>query len=325
MTDWHVALTEAWDELARTTSVFRQYRTRLLTDAIPLQIDAAMRASDDAPCLMLRAAMLPGALFESGGMRLDTVPDQGGPLLILSLEDRSRIDFFTTICADLVASAGTAGEDKAKGLFLARLDAWRQFLRDRRDGLSRSETVGLIGELLVLERLLSGDSRCLDTWKAPTDGLHDFQMHGYALEVKTGIGPAPSITISRLDQLDTAGLQRLDLLHVRLIETTGGRALNDIISDVAGRLPDEFHRRAFENALLRRGLLPDDQAARGTPRVQLRAIDTYVVTDGFPKISRSRLPPAITEASYVIDVRGIAAFSTDVTASLEAFHRAGAG
>ncbi len=319
MTSWLGTLNDAWDELALTAPVSRQYRSKLISKDVSLEIRAGMRAVDNAPCLMLQTALTPDAVFELSGMRLSSVPDDTGPILVLSLEDSSRRDLFSTICADVVAAAALADRNEAHDQFLARLDAWRQFLRDRRDGLSRSETIGLIGELVVLERLLATDPHRLTSWQAPVDGLHDFQSNGHALEVKTGLGPSSTITISKLDQLDTAGLRLLDLLHVRLIETSNGRSLRDIIAAVSDALPDDFSRRSFENALLRRGLLPDDDTARSTPRVQLRTIDAYTVSHDFPRLIRSALPIAITEATYTLEVRAISVFSADAGTVLDVF------
>ncbi|WP_168202873.1 MULTISPECIES: PD-(D/E)XK motif protein [unclassified Tardiphaga] len=322
--NWLQALNDAWDELTKTVSLARQFRTKLISTEMPLDILAGMRASDNAPCLMLQTTLAPEALFELGGMRLSTMPDQSGPFLVLSLEDSSRRDLFSTICADVVSAATRAVMADALEQFLARLDAWRRFLRDRRDGLSRPETIGLIGELLVLEQLLTADPYRLATWQSPDDGLHDFESGGHALEVKAGLGPSSSITISALDQLDTTGLRRLDLLHVRLVEVPGARCLRDIIGAISSILPDDASRRAFDNALLRRGLMPDDDAARLTPKVQQRSIDAYSITEVFPRLSRAALPIAITEATYTLEVRAIAAFAADATAALDAFVQGGA-
>lgn len=316
MTSWVTLLTEAWDELAHTTPISREYRSKVLAGNFPLEISAGMRAADDAPCLLLSTPLTAEALFELGGIRLLTVPDSRGPLLVLSLEDTGRRDLFVKLCADLVEAAAS---DRTRPLdsLLDRLDAWRQFLRDRQDGLSRSAIVGLIGELLVLERLLASDTKLLPSWEAPIDGLHDFQSRGHSLEVKTGLGPSPTITITRLDQLDTAGLRRLDLIQVKLIEAPDGRTLGDIIAAIRTLVPSSI--ALFDNALLRRGLLPDDDAARNTPRVQMRSMDCYAVTDGFPRLLRSGVPVAITDATYTLDVRALSAFSADTMAVLEAF------
>jgi Putative PD-(D/E)XK family member, (DUF4420) len=323
MMTWLEALNDAWDELAHTAPLARQYRTKLISTEVPLDILAGMRASDGAPCLMLQTTPAPEALFELAGMRLSTIPDQSGLFLVLSLEDSSRRDLFSTICADVVAAAAQTGIADALDQFLARLDAWRQFLRDRRDGLSRSETIGLIGELLVLEQVLVANPNGFATWQSPNDGLHDFQSNGHALEVKTGFGPSSSITISALDQLDITDLRQLDLLHVRLVELPGGRCLRDVLTAIISILPDDTSRRAFENALLRRGLMPDDDAARLSPKVQQRSIDAYSITEAFPRLIRAALPIAITEATYTLEIRAIAAFAADATAVLDAFVQRG--
>lgn len=323
MTSWPDLLNDAWNELAQIAPIARQYRSRLISTNVVLEVRAGMRAVDDAPCLLLQTTPPPDALFELGGMRLSLVPDDAGPMLVLSLEDGSRRDLFVTICADVIAAAVSADRDEALEQFLGRLNAWRQFLRDRRDRLSRSETVGLIGELIVLEKLLGSDPACIRCWESPGDGLHDFLRSGHAIEIKTGIGPSPVITISRLDQLDTSGLNRLDLLHLRLIETSDGRSLRDIIASVSDLLPDMAARGVFQNMLLSRGLFPADESARSDPKVQLRAIDCYGVTNGFPRLVRSMLPLAITDASYTLEVRALVAFAADTTAVVEAFLRGG--
>jgi hypothetical protein len=316
MTSWVTLLTEAWDELFQTAPISREYRSKVLDGNFPLEISAGMRAADNAPCLLLSTPLAADALFELGGIRLISVPDSRGPLLVLSLEDTRRRDLFVKLCADLVEAAES---DRSRPLdsFLNRLDAWRQFLRDRQDGLSRSAIVGLIGELLVLERLLASDNSTLTSWEAPTDSLHDFQACGHAIEVKTGLGPAPTIIISRLDQLDTAGLRRLDLIHVKLVEAPDGRTLGDIIGSIRTLVPGSVPQ--FDNALLRRGLLPDDDAARHALRVQMRSMDCYAVTNGFPRLLRSGLPIAITDATYTLNVHALSAFSANTTAALEAF------
>ena len=323
MNAWPDRLNEAWNELAQTPPVARQYRSRLISTDIVLEIRAAMRAVDDAPCLLLQTTASPDALFELGGMRLTQVPGESGPLLVLSLEDASRRDLFVTICADVVASALSANRDEALWQFLGRLNAWRQFLRDRRDRLSRPETIGLIGELMVLEQLLAINQGCLRSWESPSDGLHDFVSRGHALEIKAGLGPSPAVTISRLDQLDDNGLRRLDLLHVRLIESSTGRSLGDVISAVNNLLPNSGARGVFENMLLSRGLLPVDEAARNDPKVQLRSIDAYTVSEEFPRLIRPMLPLAITEASYTLEVRALSPFGTDCTAAFQCFLEGG--
>ena len=313
---WEALLREIWDRLRQHPSESRQFRTYRLSLDLQLDLFAGMRAKDDALCILLPAVIPAEAFFEVGGMRLSAVSDENGPLVVLSLEDRDRADLFGKVCADAIAAASE--DNGSLDTFLARLEAWRLFLKDRRTGWSEAETVGLIGELIIYEMLIAEHPNTAGSWASPDNGLHDFICRGHAIEVKTSIGPANHIHISALDQLDDAGLQELNLFHVRLIEVTGGRSLLDAIEAVQERLP-VGHRRAFDNALLRRGLMPDDVQARQRPRFQLRDIEGYDVRDGFPRLARSKVPQAIKEASYALDLRSMGGFTTDYIQHIRRF------
>lgn len=315
---WSDLLRAAWTTLATHPPRMREYRTQTLGNDTALEAYAALRAADDAPCLLIRSPVSIDALFEVGGMRLTVDRDERGPLLVLALEDRARNDLFTTVCADAISAAGPDG-DGALDRFLERLDAWRSFLRDRHTGMSKEDAVGLFGELLVLEALLSKRVDFLLAWKAPEDGLHDFEAAGHALEVKTGLGASSQITISSLDQLDTTGLRRLDLVHVRLVEDPSGLALRDVIEAVEQMLPDDQTRRLFGNQILRRGLMPDDEIAHARPRARLRSMDAYEVQETFPRLLLASVPAGIVRASYAIELRAISSHAGEFEASLNAF------
>jgi hypothetical protein len=315
---WQKTLRAAWSALAATPAKTRTYRTRTLSPDCPMDVYAALRALDDAPCLLIRCDAPEGSLFELGGMRLSVDRDEQCALLVLSLEDASQRDLFTTLCADAVDAAGSEPE-QALSRFHARLDAWRRFLRESRSGLSREETVGLIGELLILECLLALHSNLLTSWKAPDQALHDFERNGHALEIKTSHGPSSRVHISTLDQLDTAGLRRLDLVHVRLLDDPEGRTLADLVDALRNLLPDEGFAQSLGNALIRRGLNPNDEIARTTLRTSLRSIDLYTVDDDFPRMLRSSVPLAIAEASYALELRAIAGRTEDTETALSLF------
>lgn len=321
---WVDELQAAWADLALHPPQTRQFRTQRLAPELPLDIYAALRAADDAPCLLVPATVAPSALFEVGGMRLSAAPDEDGPLLVLSLEDPDRSDLFVTVCSDAVQAAAIEGEADSLAGFLARLDAWRRFLKERRTGLSRHEVVGLLGELMVLRRLIFGDPLLQGTWAAPADGLHDFERQGHALEVKTSLGVATSIRISTLDQLDDVGLRQLDLVHLRLIETPDGQSLGALADEIEQALPGDAAKRAFSNALLRRGLMPDDTGARAAPLVEQRSLSAFRVGPTFPRLTRAAVPGAIREAEYDLELRAIDRHTVDVNAVFTAFAGGGA-
>lgn len=319
MTVWEARLRAAWADVAARSGQERRFRSQRLSPDLRLDVHAGLRFTDNALCLVIEALAPAEAHFEAAGMRLSAAADDHGPLLILSLEDSVRADLFTNVCADVVAAAAAAPLGEELSAFLARLEAWRRFLRDRRSGLARHEVVGLMGELTVLISLLRRDSSSLGLWTAPDDALQDFVRGGIAIEVKSTIGTATALRISRLDQLETTGLGRLILMHVLMVQTDEGETLRDLIARVLSLLPGDNEQRLFQNALLRRGLMPDDEEARAQPATLVRAIEAYQVTDDFPRLTRSTVPGAISEAQYDIEIRDIIRFRIDASETLSDF------
>ena len=318
-TDWPQCLRSAWAEISLHPAHARQFRSRRLSSALRLDAHAGMRSPDDAPCLMIETVLDGRRQFEVGGMRLASVLGDNGPLAVLSLEDPARTDLFTTVCADALQVAEGAPENGELEVILARLEAWRQFLRERRSGLGRNDVVGLLGELLILQKLLELNAALLPAWRSPDDGLHDFEHGGHSLEVKATLGLATLIHISTLDQLDPAGTHLLHLLHIRLVEAPDGQSLGDVAQLVRLLLVDENDRRAFDNALLRRGLMPDDAGARAAPKVGVRDLSAYLVDATFPKLIRASVPSAVNDATYSLDVRRIALHTADPDAVVHLF------
>lgn len=308
-------LLAAWTALEAVAPGDRLFRSRRLDQPQSMDVRVGLRETDGAPCLIVRPKGGDGVLtlFETAGLRLSRAADPSGNLLVLSLEEPSRRDLFAEVCSDVLRAMGRSeveGDTDLLPELGARLAAWRAFLRDQSGGLSRQEMVGLIGELLVLEALLAGSVESLNVWKSPDDGLHDFEARGHALEVKTSLGAARRLHVSMLDQLDAAGLASLHVAHVRLIEQREGGTLGALVERIAGQLASDRDRRLFANALLRRGLAPgtaDDLELF----VRHDGTDFYAVREGFPCLSRARVPGGIAEAAYQIEVQALTGFRAD--------------
>lgn len=317
------ALLEGWRGLSEVAGGDRLFRTRRLPRPHGLDLRMGLRETDAAPCLVIEpgaAGQAVGA-FETAGLRLSRAADPAGVLLVLSLEEPSRRDLFAEICSDSIRSvlrAEVQGEGDLLPVLAARLSAWRTFLRDSAAGLSLREIVGITGELLVLDRLLDVGADGVALWKAPDEGLHDFEFLGHALEVKTSLGPARRMHISTLDQFDDAGLASLHAAHVRLIEAADGETLDHIAARISARLSGERERSAFANALLRRGVPPGGLADAG-PRVGCAGVDFYVVRDGFPRLRRRDVALGIADAEYQVEVRALTDFAADAEAVLARF------
>lgn len=293
-----------WLRLGAAGPGRRAYVSLRIEEVGALDVHAALRGSDRAPCLIFDLPD-PAAFgeidFEVGGMRGSRIVLDRGQGLLLSLEDAGKRDLFATICLDVIAYAEDTRGTSTISAVMSRLEAWRAFLRSIGGGMGRKELIGLMGELQVLRDLLDADAGLLPAWRAPDDALHDFVHLGHALEVKTTLGPGTRAKISGVDQLSDDGLERLDLLHVRLYESAQGKTIDDTIKSIVEALPNDEARRQFSNALLRRGLSPTDRRTGGGLKSLVQQITVYRVAEGFPRLLRKDVPPGVTEVTYAVD------------------------
>ena len=73
----------------------------------------------------------------------------------------------------------------------------------------------------------------------------------------------------------------------------------------SGRLSDNFPNAVagFEEKLMRAGYLDADSELYISTRTVPDSTQVFRVTEGFPRLTRDGLPPAIVEAAYSLDER----------------------
>src|SRR5262249_37673680 len=154
-----------------------------------------------------------------------------------------------------------------------RLEAWQACLKARKRGLSREDQIGLICELIVLRALAEHITwpNAIEAWQGPLNGLHDFTRVGVAIEVKGTAGVGGLLRISRLDQLETAGLSALALARVRLREDAIGKSLPDVVSETRTEIAkvSPLAGPLFDEKVMRAGYLDIDARLYERPRFSL--------------------------------------------------------
>jgi len=328
------AVRTAWREAAAGAPGARAWRAVRTSCAGPLAVLAAIREADGALSVLFESAIecAPAARgrFEADGISM--LEERNYPertyRIAVALERSDLENIFGIVIVDLIEAAGTQPAPAvAIASLFSRLSAWQAFLRARHTGLGRESIIGLIGELLTFRRAsaAAGWTAAVDAWKGPAGGLHDFVRRGRAIEVKTGAGVASAVEISSLDQLEDAGLTTLLLAHVHLAEAPAGLSLPGLVSAIADELqqqaPEALH--GFRDALLASGYADVDADLYLGRTYQQIGTRYYVVSPGFPRLTRSSVSQGVTEAHYRLDLRAIQPHILDDGAATEIMRQMG--
>lgn len=216
---------------------------------------------------------------------------------------------FTPFCEDVIQAVAVSPDDRAAvSTLLERFTHWQRLFAAEGGGLSSLEAQALFGELWVLENVLlqSTSHRSIESWRGPEQENRDFLLNGLGIEVKTTRSQEPTfVTISSEAQLNTAGLETLYLIAIKLEVLEGGQGatLIDLVASVRRALAPEAISR-FDDKLLRYGYVDQDADRYSDVVYVVREVAAFEVTDGFPRIIESDL---VTGVGGVIYRLGLAA------------------
>ena len=252
-------------------------------------------------------------------------PDESDTqLLVFKLIDSNQRDIFQTLCED-ITSAATQAESEAGAVSAALTRTWRwhHLLRGGRGTLlSPEEQKGLLGELLVLERMLlprMDASSAVTAWRGPLGAPKDFEIARVAIEAKTRRGGAtPSLSITSESQLDESGIDSLFLHVVELDEApedgTQGVTLHDVAERIRGHLfsLEPGSSNILETRLSAAGYrMEDDYSSHrwleGSTRI-------YLVSGRFPRITSGEIRSGVSNVRYSVSLADCEPFATSLSA-----------
>lgn len=228
--------------------------------------------------------------------------------LTLSLLSENETAVFVEMCRDLLTAAENA-HDEAAALknFWQRYKHWQNlFAAAQSDLLSEERQRGLIGELLFLRgQIIDGRplKEAVAGWTGALKEHQDFSYGAIWYEVKTVMEQAEKVRIPSLEQLS---LERVgELVIYRLARTTGeGFTLNSLVNELSELLNENpAAAQRFEVLLFQTGYVPREEYDEQSYRVA-EAV-TFTVDENFPRLTTNNLPPAIVEASYSLNLRGL--------------------
>lgn len=193
------------------------------------------------------------------------------------------------------------------------IEAWIEFWKKLRSQPDKNKILGLLGELLALDRWLELDNQTFQLWQGPKGGPHDFCGTRTDLEVKvTSNRTGPLVhEISSIDQLEIQPGKHLLLLSFRIgLSKTGAQSIHELVERIE-TLP-------IFNSLEGRDWLDQALKAAGYSReleLELANYDLwdenlYKIAQDFPRLTRSQLPAdnRISNIEYSVDFGGCQEF-----------------
>jgi hypothetical protein len=246
----------------------------------------------------------------------------GAWLLVLRLKRRGLESVFGRLCQDLADSASLVeAEDAVVALFVERLRLWERLFSGSDDGLLPKHKIrGLVGELLVLERLLVAQTASIgelvESWVGPLSADQDFCLADRSIEVKAINPGARSVGISSLRQLAAPVPLTLTLitLGTSVADFTEAVCLNSLVDRLEARIAAEpASLSTFRERLLAAGYV--DQRRYGEDWFAAVREDSFAVTAGFPRLVPSDVVSAITSATYELDIAALGGYRVEFPAA----------
>lgn len=227
-----------------------------------------------------------------------------GDLLTLrfSLENNDLLEYFCTFCQDLLDSVKVTSDDEtAYQTLRSRYYSWKQLFRPDNARLTEAEIMGLIGELLFLKDYMMierGIDVALESWMGPEKNHKDFSDQQDWFEVKTINFGKDSVRISSIEQLDSDINGTLVVYELeKMSPSFEGIRLNQLVNSIIALLVNIHQREIFMAKLQLFGF--DFSNENDNIIFALRNKYMYKVDNKhFPRLSRTLLPGAITQAQY---------------------------
>jgi len=228
----------------------------------------------------------------------------------ISLLNENYKDVYLNLCSDLIDSSRNKKGSAGLKFIFNRYNQWLKLMESaNRDRLSESEVKGLIGELIVLKKLLKSSSDyvvILNNWMGPEGSDQDFIFENYWIEVKS-IGRATNeIKISSLEQLrdDLDGILTIVNIDKSSPENSESITLASVFENVKQTIhSDEDALDIFLSKLKFNGFSKLETYSE--EHYEIGEISSYQVNQRFPKISRNLVTAHVINANYIISRNSI--------------------
>lgn len=260
----------------------------------------------------LRAEYEPQKITGTSCIEVNQYHKDSYNIIRFSLCDKEVTGLFYKFCEDLIEKTRHC-TNKKQGYkeIINRYYLWKKlFTASKNNFLTERAIMGLIGEILFLKSGLNNRveiSDALKCWSGQDMTHKDFSLETEWYEVKAIHSGANSVKISSLEQLDSEydGVLAVYTLE-KMSASYDGITLNKLIIETAEMFELKEERDAFFKKVQMQGYEYNDYYED----IVFEIIDynEYKVNQGFPKITKNNVAPAISKAKYEILLLDIVKF-----------------
>lgn len=223
-----------------------------------------------------------------------------------SLKDISFKDIFLYFLNEVIESSRDQHEQKGYQFVFSRIKKWQMMLRDIKPSiLSNSEIKGLLGELIVLDKVVAseiGYNSAVKGWIGSDGSKQDFVLEQRWIEVKSTTTGNDVVTINGIEQLDSEHKGSLMIVYLDKSSEIDEQAitLNGFINCLTKKIDNLDVLDLFQSQLIKRGYFYDRHY--DLIRYKVGKVTSYEVTQSFPCLRRKDLPLAIHNCKYELSL-----------------------
>lgn len=315
MTTWtETGLQRTWRALAEDQGSAWAILPLHTTGRVSFHAGRSFPGSREAVVVDFPARTIPATLKlpAGGGFDVRKIPAADWPsdreAIALVRDPEGAHDLFAMMAVNVLRYVETLHQTGARivlDAFLLRVREWQDFMTNRRrKPLSADRQVGLVGELLMLERLgehLRHDALALACWQGPLKSAQDFHLENGAIEVKSTVRTESFIArINSIEQLDSERFPMF-LGAFRFDEDDDGRSLPEIVSALRERMVASGVASQCEALLALAGYF-DEHADQYGRRLTPKELRCFPIGADFPCLRRADLPAPVRRAVYDLDL-----------------------
>jgi hypothetical protein len=280
-------------------------------------------SSDGKKCVVLVLpadftdhASLPGLYTPINRLNIEFRFHEGRELILL-LKDDFYFKEFLEFIETLIPKILSVDEYQSPSIFIETLISWLEmFDPSSKNGLSDSEVLGLLAELLILERELDSSPSLIDSildgWRGPYHYSKDFELEDRYLEVKYKNEPENSVHISSEFQLSIEGEKPVYLTVVTgRRDPIEGVTLSELNKKIRLKIrASNGDMSIYLRAMSQLGVTQERISYYNSIKViflQVQIFDASLLN--FPSIQKKNLQEAISRVTYKIDTRYLDEFS----------------